>query len=1074
MDPAKQWSFTLERFVVFLRDVIDPAVFSDAMPLDAGIFQSPDPQTHERAIRARFQPVQLGHAWGPRWSTAWFRLRGHVPPSMKGHEVALRFSTDTEALLWMPVGRSVTRYVPHHGLDVNRDAVTLFAPAKGNERVELFIEAACNHMFGDRGLQWDPPEIHRRWNSATPGLFERAEITIRHRDVWCLKQRYAFALDLAKQCAPDSSRGRQLLGVLRRVTDAIPDDGVQAHAAWGVKQLEEALSPPVGGAGGSATICHAVGHAHIDTAWLWPLRETRRKCLRTFSTVLRNMEKYPEFRFLCSQAQQYAFVEEDSPELFAQIKRRVMQGRWEPGGAMWIEPDCTAPSGESLIRQITHADAYWRKHFRERGAQRFLYLPDTFGFPAQLPQIMALAGLDTFITNKLHWNSHTVFPHTTFQWRGLDGSHVLAHQTPGMDYNATNTPRELVRGEKTHKNKDLPSTPYPEESKNASPSGARWLQPFGYGDGGGGPTDWSIEFAELSRDCDAMPRVRLSSTSEFCDALHRDVALAHKLDPTAVPTHVGELYLELHRGTFTTHARFKQLHRLAEERLRQAEILTFAGPSRFPAAAERTAAELLDRAWKLVLLNQFHDILPGSSITWVYDDARKQLDEVLHIADTLIEQGMDLWRRSLDPTGIPEPLLAVNWSSTPAQIAPPAHLDADHSAMTLNDAPVPPLTIAVVDRRSDAIPAGSIGVTSGALEFANEFLRCAFDAAGRVVALERRGPDGSPMFNACAASRPMNQLVLFEDRPRLWDAWDIDAEYAHKPTLIDDDVEIEWLERGRLRANVRFSRPLGKRSHIRQTFTLGVESEIVTVSTEIDWQEEHRFLRVLFPTSINAPSCTFGTQFGHIQRVTHRNSQNESAMFEVPAHEFASLHSQDADFAVLAPDRFGWSCTTDSIGLSLLRSPRYPDPTADVGAQHIQYALGPIPTAAAVALGEQQRRPLVVNVFPPSRKRSPQATLGQRSWSPLRISHGSWSVGRIEAITRARDGKRLIVRIVDHDGMTNNAEIAWGFPVKSAEPVDLLERLLKGISVKHNARTNTTRLKIKPFQIVTLAIERAD
>lgn len=1060
MDPAKHWSFTLERFVVFLRDVIDPAIYSDPHPLDAAIFQSIDPVPHQHALRARYSPIKLGHAWGPRWSTAWFKLRGTVPASMKGHEVALRFSTDTEALLWLPAGRSKTRLVPHHGLDVNRDAVTLFPKSRGNERVELYIEAACNHMFGDRGLQWDPPEIHRRWNSATPGLFERAEIAIRHNDVWRLKQRYAFALDLAKQCAPDSSRGQQLLGVLRRVTDTLPDDRIRERAATATKELDAALRPPIAGAAGSATLCYAVGHAHIDTAWLWPLRETRRKCLRTFSTVLRNMEKYPEFRFLCSQAQQYAFVEEDAPELFAQIKRRVMQGRWEPGGAMWIEPDCTAPSGESLIRQITHADAYWRKHFGDRAAQRFLYLPDTFGFPAQLPQIMALAGLDTFITNKLHWNSHTTFPHTTFQWRGLDGTQILAHQTPGMDYNATNTPRELIRGEKTHKNKDLPD--------------ARWLQPFGFGDGGGGPTDWSIEFANLAENCDGLPRVQHSTTSEFCNALHRDIALALKLDPTAVPTHDGELYLELHRGTYTTHARFKQQHRRAEELLRQAEILTFAGPSRLPLAVERTAADLLDRAWKLVLLNQFHDILPGSSITWVYDDARKQLDEAIQIAETLIAQGMNLWRRVLDTTGIPGPLLAMNWSSTPAPIAPPAHLDADHSAITLGDAPVPPLTIAVADRRSDALPTGSKGVSSTDIEFANEFLRCAFDPSGRIVSLERRSPDGSPMFDACTPGLPMNQLALFEDRPRLWDAWDIDAEYAHKPTLIDDDAEIEWLERGRLRASVRFSRPLGKRSHIRQTFSLGVESEIVTVHTEIDWQEEHRFLRVLFPTSIHAPTCTFGTQFGHIQRATHRNTQNQAAMFEVPAHEFAALHSQDADFALLAPDRFGWSCHQNTIGLSLLRSPRYPDSTADIGLQTIDYAFGPIPPAAAVAIGEQQRRPLLVTPFPSARKRSPVAPLGQRSWSPLRISHGSWSVGRIEAITRARDGKRLIVRIVDHDGMTNNAEIAWGFPVKSAEPVDLLERPLKGVPVKHNARTNTTRLKIKPFQIVTLAIERAD
>ncbi len=1070
MDQAKQWSFALERFVVFLRDVIEPAVYSHAAPLDAGVHQSVEPIRYEQAIRARYTPVKPGFVWGPAWSTAWFRLRGRVPADMKGRQVALRFSTDTEALLWMPAPRSTRRGVPHHGLDVNRDAVVLFPRARGGERVDLLVEAACNHPFGNRGLQWDPPEIHRRWNGPVPGLFERAELAVRHEDVWSLRCRYAFALDLAKHLPPDSARAQQLLGVLRRVTNAIPDDAVLAHAAAAARALDAALRPPLAGAGGSATRCHAVGHAHIDTAWLWPLRETRRKCARTFSTVLRLMERFPEFRFLCSQAQQYAFIEEDAPELFRQIKRRVLQGRWEPGGAMWIEPDCTAPSGESLIRQIEHGERYWRSRFGEHGAQRFLYLPDTFGFPAQIPQIMALAGLDTFITNKLHWNSHTVFPHTTFQWRGLDGSSVVAHQTPGMDYNATNTPRELLRGEKTHKNKDLIGEP----SDSDPSSGSRWLQPFGFGDGGGGPTDWSIQYARLAADCDALPRVRMDSVSAFCDALHRDIDAARSADPSAVPVHDGELYLELHRGTYTTHARFKQRHREAEERLRQAEILTYAGPVRLSAAAEDAASELLDRAWKLLLLNQFHDILPGSSITWVYEDAARQLDEVHRVAETLIEAGSSAWERFLDPTGVPDPLVAMNWSSRPAPISPPANLDPTAPPITADGAPVQPLTITIIDPRRESLPPGSRGVTSGELEFANEFLRCRFDRAGRVVLLERRASDSAVMFDACARGSPMNQLVLFEDRPRLWDAWDIDAEYAHKPTAVSDDAEIEWLERSPMRSSVRFSRPLGRGSRIAQTFTLGIESEIVLVNTAIDWREEHRFLRVLFPTSIHAPTCAFGTQFGHIHRATHRNTQAQHAMFEVPAHEFAAIRSEDAEFAVLAPDRFGWSCIGETIGLSLLRSPRYPDPTADVGEHRIVYGFGPIPAIAAVALGEQLRRPLTVSkLAAPSRSRR-TARSGLRSWSPLRVSSGSWSVGRIEAITRARDGKRLIVRIVDHDGMTNEAEIAWGFPVRSAQAVDLLERPLDGVPVKHDPRANTTRVRIKPFQILTLAIERDD
>lgn len=1071
MGPPNAWTFALERFAVFLRDVIEPAVYPAVAPLEAAAFQSVEPVAAGEAFRATYSPVSVGWQWGPRWSTAWFRLRGTVPVSMAGRHVMLRFSTDTEALLWLPDARGTP--APHHGLDANRDAITLHASAKGGERVELHVEAACNHMFGDRGLQWDPPEIHRRWSSATPGLFERCELAVRDDAVWRLKWVYAFVLDLAKQMPPDSARGQQLFGVLRRATNMLPDDAVAAHAAEACALLESVVRPPQAGAAGSATLCHAVGHAHIDTAWLWPLRETKRKCLRTFSTVLRNMEADPDYRFLCSQAQQYEYVRERSPELFAQIKQRVAEGRWEPGGAMWIEPDCTCPSGESLIRQCLYADRYWRQHFGdERGRQRFLYLPDTFGFPAQLPQIMRHCGLDTFITNKLHWNSHTTFPHTTFLWRGLDGSEVLAHQTPGMDYNASNTPKELIRGERTHKNKDLPGVDAHAIEPRASASGradtarahgARWLQPFGFGDGGGGPTDWSILYARLAKDCDALPRVSFSSVTDFCDALHADVQHTLNHDPHAVPTHDGELYLEMHRGTYTTHARIKQQNAECEELLRQAEILTFAGPTRLPRDQEFAAKAELDRAWKLLLLNQFHDILPGSSITWVYEDAAKDYAQVRRICEGLIDAGAARWAAALVP-GPTDRVCSINLSNVPTRPAP--------DAAGLVTPPTNPMSIRLGEGHGD-VP-DDLALRRDGLTIQNDLFLVRFDEQGRVAELLDRHPHtDTPPTRYCGPdvpgrSLPLNELALYEDRPRLWDAWDIDAEHVQKRVPIDGPVEHEIVTESPRQVSIRFTRALGPASRLVQTITVDaprLAPPVITFDTRIDWHEEHRLLKVLFPLSLRPERVRLGTQLGW------RRPLSSSAAFEVPFHR--SIVEDDTGLSWAFPDRYGASILGGTLGVSLLRSTRYPDPTADIGPQRIRYAIaltGNIPDKQSWTDGFC-RPPLAVAV--PTKAGSPGPSnpslpSDPRRWSPLH----TFLV--VEAIKLAEDDDRLIVRLANRDEHRVREPLYWHIPVSDVHPVDGLERPLRHDGIEHDAAAGTTYLTLRPFEIVTLAVKRAD
>ena len=1049
---SSEFELSLKRFAAFLREALEPAVYPVSAPLRVGAYLIADPRaalpTPEAALGAEFAPVEMGWRWGPRWSTAWFRARGEMPAAMAGRPVVVRFSSGTEAMAWR---RGRAGFEPWQGLDVNRDALPLTENAAAGAPIDVLIEAACNHPFGVTGFEWDDAEVHHRWGSDAPGRLERCEVAVIDRGVRDLAWSYAFALGLAAELPRESSRAKDLFGALQRATNAVDPRRVGETASAASALLAAGLGRP---ASGSATRCVAVGHAHIDTAWLWPIRETRRKCLRSFSNVLGLMDRNPDLGFLCSQAQQYAWVEEDSPALFARIAARVEEGRWEPGGGMWVEPDANVPSGESLVRQILHADRWWRARFGERGRQRHLFLPDTFGFPASLPQIMAGAGLDTFITNKMSWNATNAFPHTTFRWRGIDGTEVLAHLTPGADYNAVNTPKELRRGEAGHRDAHRPG---------ADGGTARWLQPFGYGDGGGGPTERSVRYAELASDCEGLARVSLGSASGFCDALHADAA-ASAARGESVPSWWGELYLELHRGTLTTQAWIKRANRRAEGRLRLAEVLTFAGPR--GAADGGGAAARLDGAWKRVLLNQFHDILPGSSIGAVYEDARRDYEAVAAAADDLIGAGMAAWAEGLDTTGMERPVAVFNPASHP-------RFGVVELSDRLGFAPlVPGLGVKVIDA---AAPPTCAAVEVGGGVLSNGLVRAEIDPLGRVVALGLAGSEMDLCRRADGRSVPMNQLVLYEDRPAMWDAWDVDWHYEQTPVPVDGPPD-SWrvVPTGPLRGEIEVSRPLGAASRITQRFILDAQGSRLDVRTTVDWREDRRLLRVLFPTDILATEATYDIQFGHLTRPTHRNTPWDAARFEVCAHRWMDLSERGRGLALLNDCKYGHSCHEGVLGLSLLRSPKRPDPAADMGMHEFAYSLvphgGDWRAAGVELLAEEMNSPLMVLELPPGRA----GPLG-KSWSPFDVQpEGDFRVA-VSCLKRAEDDDRIIVRLHESHAGRGRVAIRWNLPVAGVEPVDLLERpaALAGFAHSGAGVGATSLFDVRPFQIVTLAVRLA-
>lgn len=1061
-----EFELTISRYQTFLRDVLDPAVCAESEPLSVGVHQLPPgaAMTPEVAFGAAYTPVTVGWRWGPKWSTAWFRVRGEIPASHAGRASVLRFSSGTEALVWGKHGTG--EWEPVQGLDVNRDRLPLADPAAGAETIDVLIEAACNHPFGVLGFEWDPPDTHARWQSDAPGLLERCEVAVFDHALWRLRHSYAFALGLLKELPRNSSRAQDLYGALRRATNAAR--AVFQRAAGGPpvpmldpegviaaqRVLDEALARK---APGSAARCIAVGHAHIDTAWLWTIAETKRKLLRTFSTQLRLMESDPGYVFLCSQAQQYDWVRERSPALFAQIKARVEEGRWEPGGGMWIEPDANCPSGESLARQILHGTRFWESQFGERGRQSFLYLPDTFGFPASLPQIMARAGLHTFITNKMVWNRVNTFPHTTFVWRGIDGSEVIGHNTPGHDYNAVNTPKELARGEANHLNRDRA----PEAADGTR--GAVYLQPFGYGDGGGGPTDWSILYARLARDCDGLPRVTLGRADEFCRGLIEHAA-AVAGTPEELPTWWGELYLEIHRGTLTTQAWIKEANRRAEEALRLAELLTFAGP-RLPEGATEASAKL-DKAWKTLLLNQFHDILPGSSIGPVYEDARRDFARIAKTTESLIDRGTTAWLAGLSTIGASGPIGVFN----PCSVERSGVIDLDDGPVFARA--VPALGVAVIDRAAPhgCVPASAREGPEGTVVLSNGLIRVEVDGLGRVSSLRREGggrelcgPDGE------GGTLPLNQLVLYEDVPHMWDAWDIDPTYEDKASPVEHEPEtIEIVEDGPLRAAVRVTRTMGRSSRIVQTYVIEAASPRLDILTTVDWRESRALLRAIFPTSVVSPRATYEIQFGHIERPTRRNSSWDAAKFEVCAHRWMDLSEPGAGLALLNDGKYGHSCHEGVMGLSLLRSPHHPDAGADVGSHEFTYSLMPHDgdwrAAGVDREAEALNTPLIAYPLNPDE----EGPLG-RAWSPIElVCNGSAGVA-VSAFKLAEDGKGLVLRLWECRGGRGTLSIRWNLPAGSVRATDLLERDADGEGLSHSG--GVTTVPLRPFQIVTLRSE---
>ena len=567
----------------FLKTVVRPAIYGRRAPLDVSAHHlHGEPIPALEAVGRSFSPFNVGDTWGGMWDTTWFRFRGSIPDSWAGAEVVALIHLGGDQLVGFTAEGQIwdTGLRPLQGLHHEHREFVLTREAHGDDPVEFFVEAAANPIPPWHMADW--PLLLPDYAGAPLYTLETAELAVVDRSVEGLFLDMRVLVELA---AVDPDRSGEILLALEKARGVVDPENVAAS----VLSVRDVLAPFLDRPTSSANTVVAVGHAHIDSAWLWPLRETRRKCARTFSNQLRLLERYPEHHFVCSQAVQYQWMKDGYPELYEQIREQVRAQRWEPVGGMWVEPDTNVPSGESLVRQLVYGKRFFGEEFGIETHE--LWIPDVFGYSAALPQIAREAGVTSLITQKMSWNDTNPFPHTSFWWEGHDGSRLLAHFPPANTYNGDFSAGEVAAG----------------QDRVRGPHGtALNLYPFGYGDGGGGPNHTMVERFRRMTDLHGLPRTEIGTVASFLDRL------GHEADD--LPVWVGELYLEAHRATLTTHAEVKLANRRAEEALRAAEL--------WSVAASLDRRPDLDRAWKLLLLHQFHDILPGSSIHWVYEDTR--------------------------------------------------------------------------------------------------------------------------------------------------------------------------------------------------------------------------------------------------------------------------------------------------------------------------------------------------------------------------------------------------------------------------------------------------------------------
>jgi alpha-mannosidase len=970
-----------------------------------------------------FGPIKPGADWGSKWEYGWFRGEFTLPEAAAGQMIAVM----------MDVGGEASVYVDGDfagAFDKEHKAILITDAAQPGMTYQIVLEAYAGH--GPQEWRSGPTPPERETVPEPPD--QQCTVGECLFAVW---QEVAFQLaidvetlwEIRENIDEDSLRVMEIDEGLKDFTLIADFEASHQDMLASLGVARQRLKPLLDKTNGDTTPeMIGFGHAHLDVAWLWPLAETERKCVRTFSNQLALIERYPEYKFFQSQPHLYMMVKEKYPMLYEKILAAIERGQWIPDGAAWVEPDTNLSGGESLIRQLMYGKRFFKEEFGV--VCQLLWLPDVFGYSGALPQIMLGCGVPYFSTQKIFWAYHggDAFPYNTFLWEGIDGSQVKAHFH--NDYNSEVKPSAVIQRWKERVQKDGFSSR---------------LFPFGYGDGGGGPTREHLEYARRLKNLEGVPKFRIDDPMAFFTAQ----------DAAGWPDarYVGELYFQVHRGTYTSQAQTKRLNRRSEYALRDAELW---GAAAMMMAGFQFPYDDWEAAWKTVLLNQFHDILPGSSIARVYVEAEAQLAGVVDRADQITHEACESLVNGS------EGLTAFNALSWPRDelLELPQGWEG---LQTIDGVPLPKQTsgdtcFAEVHLPAcgwvsflpgeGASPQNTLKVSHNLLE--NDLVQVKLNPCGEITSIFDKVNQCELTVGIC------NQLRMYQDIPSAFDAWDLDSMYRQTPVELAQEAEIEIVAEGPLFAGLVVKRVLNN-SSMTQTITLSRHARRVDFHTVIDWQERHKLLKVNFPVDIFAREALHEIQFGHLPRPTHRSRQLDQDRFEVPQQKWTALVEGQRGFAILNDSKYGVDVLDNSINLTLLKSALAPDMNADRGRQEFTYAFyfwdAPLSDSGLV------QQAYALNIPP-------------RVYEGIRETHSLFELDQpniiLETVKPAEDGsdKAIVLRLYEAIGTKTRTRLVTSLPIQAAFQTNMLEEVLEPLEIF----TGELNLEFRPFEIKTLKL----
>ena len=951
--------------------------------------------------------------WGNGYdSHAWFKFKVTVPADCDPDDVFIKVITNFPGG-WDPDNPQFIAYVDGkmvQGMDINH--TRLYLPSAGEHEVILYAYTGIVPTSAALILE----------------LFKL------NREVEKLWYDIYTPFDSLRYLDKHSSEYRNIVNMLSHAFDLVdlykvPSEAFFASVSVASKYMDEEFYGKYCAENQSTLTVTGIGHTHIDCAWLWTLKQTREKVQRSFSTVLELMRKYPEYKFMSSQAFLYQNLKEEAPELYEEIREHIKNGRWECDGSMWVEADCNLSSGESLVRQILYGKRFFKEEFGVDN--HILWLPDVFGYAAALPQILRKSGVDWFVTSKISWNDTNMMPYDTFLWKGIDGSEINTYFLTAQEMAAGRAPVRYTTYIGQTNPAMVAGTHNRFQQKELS---SESLLTFGFGDGGGGPTEENLEMARRQeKGIPGTPTLKIDFAGNFLARLKKNVENNPRL-----PVWQGELYLEYHRGTYTSQSKNKKNNRRCEELYLNTELLCSMSNRLFGTPFPKAE---LHKGWEMVLTNQFHDIIPGSSIKQVYE----QCDKDYAIMKSIAHEQMD-----------------------PAVARIAAGIDAAEGYVVFNPNPTEGKGVVKVDGKTafvSGIPAkgyacvksfnteNTIKTTNSSCE--NKFFKVEFDESMNIRSIFDKRNNREVIRKGGLG----NQFRVYADYPDQFDAWEWSQYTIDKYATIDQVESVEEISDG-VRAGLKIVR-----KYMSSTFTQNIwlyeDIDRIDFETTVDWQEKHQGIKAAFDVNINSSRATYEIQYGTTERPTHKNTSWDKAKFEVCAHRFADFSEGNYGVALLNDCKYGHDIHGTVMTLTLLRAPTYPDPDADMGLNTFTYSLyphgGAMDAAALYAQAYDLNNPMMV-----------EKATGEKTCIPTAYTMAACDKSNVlcEVVKQAEDGEDYVFRFFECSNSATDASITFGFDVEKVELCDMSENTIEALACEGN----TVSLPFGAFEIHTLKV----